>query len=104
MLSSFEQLVMMISYYHQNRNNLRGLQFIKNEVHAITDDHQLIHFVVQDLIYWDESTEHLYAEILTQVKNTEYKQWHVFTSGSITKEARAQLQNRQFGLQEQYLF
>lgn len=101
---SFEHLVMMLLYYHQNRNHLRELQLGKTEVHAITDNNQLIYFVVQDLIYWNESAESLYEEILKQAKNANHKQWNVITSGSITKEARIQLQKRQYGLQEQYIF
>jgi len=105
---AFEQLAMMLTYCHHNGHRLREL--IPNQaggrphMAVISEDGQLIYLVVQDLLYWNENTARRYEAIPSRAERTGIKSWRLITSGTLTGEARTQLRERGFEVEDQYLF
>lgn len=89
-----EELAMMLADYHKSDSKLRDLRPENNGIDAITVDNRLVHFVVQDMIYWDQITEQFYEGLLERAKNAGIKKILVVTSGYVTPEAKAQLRKR----------
>ena len=99
-----EELAMMLVNYNKTRTKLHKLREDNSGIDAVTIDNRLIHFVVQDMIYWDENTEQFYDDLLHKAKTDGITQLQVVTSGFVTPEAKSQLRKRQFSLLERNLF
>ena len=105
---AFEHLAMMLTYCHHNGHRLRELISLRTggrpHMAAISEDGQLLYLVMQDLLYWNENTARRYAAIPAQAGQAGIKSWRLITSGTLTGEARTQLRERGFEIEEQYLF
>jgi len=99
-----EELAMMVTNYQKTGKKLREFLPEKFGIDALTVDNQLVHFVVQDIIYWDETTEEFYDALLNRATAAGISQVQVISSGFVTPEAKQQLQKRQFSLQDRYVF
>lgn len=105
---AYEHLAMMLAHYHQRGNPLKELlpggAGGRPHVDAVTGNGQLVRFIVQDLIYWNENTERRFLSLLDRSGQAGVAGRLVITSGSMTAEARAQLRSRGFELEEEYIY
>ena len=99
-----EELVMMLADYHHKVSKLRVLQPENKGIDAVTVDNRLVHFSVQDMIYWDQIAEQFYDALAERAKNAGVTRMQVITSGFVTPEAKAELQKRQFDLKDRDVF
>ena len=99
-----EELAMMLANYHHKVNKLRALQSDNKGIDAVTVDNRLIHFTVQDMIYWDQIAEQFYDALAERAKNAGVTRMQIVTSGLVTPEAKAQLQKRQFDIKQRDIF
>ena len=105
---AYEHLAMMLAYNHLAGHRLRelmpGLPGGRPHMEAITEDNQFLHFVVQDLIYWNENNERRLETIPTRARQAGIDNWLLITSGTVTREAMARLQERHFTVVQQYSY
>lgn len=99
-----EELAMMLVKYHQGGHRLRKLLPSNTGIDALTTDNRLVHFVVQDMTYWDEITGQYYDDFVTRAKDDGITGMQVVTSGLVTQEARNQLRKLQIDLQDRDVF
>lgn len=104
MALSFEQIAMMLQYYHQQINTLQKLHLGDPGLQAISADNQLLHISTADLIYWMENTERLYKDIAEQAKQSGFNGWSLITAGIVTDEARSELQKMRFSIREKFIY
>ena len=71
---------------------------------AITEDNQLLYFLVQDLIYWNENTARRLEAIPVWARQAGTDNWQLITSGSVTEDARSRLRELRFALVQQYTY
>ncbi|MBF8269191.1 MAG: uncharacterized protein HW386_900 [Gammaproteobacteria bacterium] len=102
---AYEHLVMMMVHYHLTGHRLRALSPDRTggrpHMEAISEDNQLLHFLVQDLIYWNENTARRLEAIPVRARESGISNWQLITSGSITEEATSRLRDREFALAQQ---
>ena len=99
-----EELAMMLADYHHKVGKLRELRQDNNGIDAVTVDGRLVHFVVQDMIYWDQITEQFYDALLLRAQAAGITKMQIVASAFVTPEAKAQLQKRRFELRERDVF
>ena len=101
---AYEHLAMMIASYNKNHKKLHELQTDKSGIDAVTVDNELVHFVVQDMIYWNKITEQFYDGLLNKSASAGYKRVQVVTSGMVTSEAEKEMRKRRIDLLQRDVF
>ena len=105
---AYEHLVMMMAHYHLTNHRLRELSPDRSggrpHMEAITEDNQLLYFLVQDLIYWNENTARRLEAIPVWARQAGTDNWQLITSGSVTEDARYRLRELRFALVQQYTY
>ena len=100
---AYQESVMMLLYYHQKIGPLLKLHAGKDVLQVIAQGNRMLYFAPVDIIFWSQSTEHLFDTLLNSISNAGFNGWELITPGILTKEARAQLEQRRFILREKFV-
>jgi len=101
---AYEESAMMLVHYHQHINKLAKLHAGEEVLQVITQDNRILYFAPVDVVYWSESTERLFDSLLKRATIAGFNGWELITTGSLTEQARSQLQQRRFILHEKFIY
>lgn len=99
-----EELAMMLVKYHKSGPGLRELLPATTGIDAVTVDNRLLHFAVQDMIYWDQISEQFYDDFTARAKRGGFTRLQVINSGLVTQEAKDELLKRTIDIRDRYVF
>lgn len=100
---AYQESVMMLLHYHQKIHPLLKLHAGKDVLQVIAQGNRMLYFAPVDVIFWSQSTEHLFDRLLKSASSAGFDGWELITPGSLTKEARIQLEQRRFILREKFV-
>ena len=103
MAMAFEEVAMMLKYYHKKIGGLEKLIAGDEVLEAITSEGRMLYFVPVDMIYWSEETESLFDSLRERAQQSGFVSWELITAGQVTEEASKELKKRNFVLRDQFV-
>ena len=103
MAMAFEEVAMMLNYYHKKINGLEKLNAGNDVLEAISGEGRILYFAPVDMIYWSEETEKLFDSLRNRAEQSGFSTWELVTAGRVTEEASKELKKRKFVLRAQFV-
>ena len=100
----YEIAAMMLAHYHQNIAPLLKLYTGNKVLQAVSGDNRILYFSTSDMIYWSEENDVFFNTLNKHAKQAGFSGKEIVTSGDITDEASAQLQNMGFLIRKRIIF
>lgn len=99
-----EQAAIMLSYYHREIDNLQTLRSERKLLQAMTASKHLVNFLPADFTYWSKSNEILFDKIANNAQQSGFQSWELVSSGSLSDQAKQELEKRQFSLKQRFIY
>ena len=100
----YEVAAMMLAFYHDKISPLLKIYSGDNILQAVTRNNHILFLSTADMIYWSEDTEKYFDQLNRQANQSGFKAKELMTTGEITDEASARLNDLGFVLRKRMVF